>query len=136
MSLLRTARLIAGAAALAVCAPAAGQGPLLQHDPFVRPALGGFGQPRSPAAAAPRPAASGELRPRFQLNAVLAAGSNSIANVDGVMVRVGESVQGYRLVAVQDRSAVFEKNNARHTLTLQGGARGEAAPPMKKDEAR
>jgi hypothetical protein len=136
MSLVRTARLIAGAGALAVCAAAAGQGALLQHDPFVRPAIGGFGPPRNPAAAAPRPAAPGEPRPRFQLNAVLAAGSNSIANVDGVMVRVGESVQGYRLVAVQDRSAVFEKNNARHTLTLQGGAKGEAAPRMNQDEAR
>ena len=129
-------RLLAGAALLAFCAAALAQRPMLQHDPFLRPAIVGF-------AAAPSPAgglgagANAQSRPRLQLNAVLAAGSDSIANVDGVMVRIGESVQGYRLVAVNDRSAVFEKNNARVTLTLRAGPKGDGTPPrMRTDDAK
>ena len=48
----------------------------------------------------------------------MVAGANSMANVDGVMVRLGDSFQGYRLIAVHDRSAVFEKNNAKFTLAV------------------
>jgi hypothetical protein len=36
------------------------------------------------------------------------------------MLRVGESIDGYRLVEVQHRSAVFEKNGAKFTLGIGG----------------
>jgi hypothetical protein len=130
-------RLAAAIGALALCAPALAEGPVLQHDPFARPAIAGFAAARPAAAFAPAPAAASvQAGPRLKLNAVLAAGSDSIANVDGVMVRIGESVQGYRLVAVSDRSAVFEKNNAKVTLTLRGAGKGEGAPRMKTDDAQ
>jgi len=130
-------RLIAASGLLALSAAALAEGPALQHDPFVRPAIAGFAAAASPAGGLPAPAtAASQARPRLQLNAVLVAGSDSIANVDGVMVRVGESVQGYRLVAVSDRSAVLEKNNAKLTLTLRGGPKGDGAARMNTDGAK
>jgi hypothetical protein len=116
------------ALALAALAPSAlGQARVLQHDPFVRPTLGAL-----PAAAAVsgaparRVPAAPEGKPKISLHAVLVAGPYSMANIDGVMVRLGESVQGYRLLAVHDRSAVFEKNNAKFTLGIGATARTPA----------
>lgn len=112
---------LALAAALAALAPAAmGQGRALQHDPFARPALGAI--PANAGAGAPsrRAQAAPAVAPKLNLQAVLVAGPHSIANVDGVMVRVGDAIQGYRLVEVQHRSAVFEKNGARFTLGIGG----------------
>jgi hypothetical protein len=109
-------------ATLALAAPrfALCEGRALQHDPFARPSLGGLpqGAGSAPRTGPPRPV----LEPKRTLNrqAVMVAGSASMANVDGVMVRVGDQVQGYRLVAVHDRGAVFEKDNKQFTVPLQG----------------
>ena len=129
-------RLVAGSVLLALSAAALAEGPALQHDPFMRPAILGFAAVSRPEGAPAFGTAGSQARPRLQLNAVLVAGSESIANVDGVMVRVGDSVQGYRLVAVSDRSAVLEKNNARVTLTLRAGPKGDGAPRMNTDGAK
>ena len=107
-----------GCSALAL--PAMGQGRALQHDPFVRPAVGQVPGTGSSAATPGRVKAAAEGKPKLNLQAVLVAGSHSIANVDGVMLRVGESINGYRLLEVQHRSAVFEKNGAKFTLGIGG----------------
>jgi hypothetical protein len=106
--------------ALAAGSPSAmGEGRTLQHDPFARPALGALPAAAVPGAPARRvQGAPPEAKPKISLHAVLVAGPDSMANIDGVMVRLGESVQGYRLLAVHDRSAVFEKNNAKFTLGI------------------
>ena len=104
----------------ALASPALGQGRALQHDPFVRPAVGLLPGNASTAAAPGRLKAAPEGKPKLNLQAVLVAGPHSIANVDGVMVRVGESVNGYRLLEVAHRSAVFEKNGAKFTLGIGG----------------
>lgn len=103
----------------ALALPAMGQGRALQHDPFVRPAVGLVPANASSAAAGGVKAAP-EGKPKLSLQAVLVAGPQSIANVDGVMVRVGESINGYRLLEVEHRSAVFEKNGAKFTLGIGG----------------
>jgi hypothetical protein len=116
-------RLAAHAVALsftALALPALGQGRALQHDPFVRPAVGLVPGTAASAATPGRAKAAPEGKPRLNLQAVLVAGSHSIANVDGVMLRVGESINGYRLLEVQHRSAVFEKNGAKFTLGIGG----------------
>jgi len=111
----------------------------LQHDPFARPALaslqrGSRGGPASDGKAAPA-----EPRRRLNLQAVMMAGPNSIANVDGMIVRIGDQVYGYRLVAVHERHAVFEKNSKRFTLFIRGdgrapnAARETDAPAMRGD---
>ena len=100
--------------------PALGQSRALQHDPFVRPAVGLL-PGNAPTAATPgRLKAAPEGKPKLNLQAVMVAGPQSIANVDGVMVRVGESINGYRLLEVAHRSAVFEKNGAKFTLGIGG----------------
>lgn len=116
-------RLAALAVALgftALALPALGQSRVLQHDPFVRPSVGLLPANVSTAAAAGRVKAAPEGKPRLNLQAVMVAGPQSIANVDGVMVRVGESINGYRLLEVAHRSAVFEKNGAKFTLGIGG----------------
>jgi hypothetical protein len=106
----------------ALALPALGQGRALQHDPFVRPAVGLVPGNASSTAAPGRLKTLPEAKPKLNLQAVLVAGAHSIANVDGVMVRVGESINGYRLLEVEHRSAVFEKNGAKFTLGI-GGAK-------------
>ena len=118
----RLAALVLAAVLVALAPGVRGQGRSLQHDPFARPALGVIPANASADAASRRAQAAPALKPRFNLQAVLVAGPQSIANVDGVMVRMGDAIQGYRLVEVQDRSAVFEKNGARFTLGI-GGAK-------------
>jgi hypothetical protein len=104
---------------------ALGRGKALQHDPFARPAAASMLPEAAPASTG-----QGTPGPKLRLNAVLVAGDASMANVDGVMVRLGDSVYGYRLVEVHDRMAVFEKNKARFTLTIRGrGPLGEPARP-------
>ena len=88
----------------------------LRHDLFARPALTGMQRVSPPAAGGPTAA---EPRRKFKLQAVMVAGPSSIANVDGVMVRIGDEVHGYRLVEVHERRAVFEKNKTRFTVSVQ-----------------
>jgi hypothetical protein len=120
---MKAARLLArvalalGLGALVPCVM--GQDRPLQHDPFAKPAL--LGPPAaSPGGATRRAQKAPVARPKLNLHALLVAGPDSIANVDGVMVRVGDAVNGYRLVEVEDRSAVFEKDGARFTFGIGG----------------
>ncbi|UCG33114.1 MAG: hypothetical protein JSU68_00495 [Phycisphaerales bacterium] len=53
-----------------------------------------------------------------RLEAVLVAGSSSMAVVNGQTVYLGESLDGFALVSVEDRSAVFERGEERVTLIL------------------
>jgi hypothetical protein len=123
MSACRRFAVLAGAlGATALALPALGQGRALQHDPFVRPAVGLLPGDAPSAATPGRVKAAPPGNPKLSLQAVLVAGPQSIANVDGVMVRVGESINGYRLLGVEHRSAVFEKNGAKFTLRI-GGAK-------------
>ena len=105
-------------ALLAIASPrlALAEGRTLQHDPFARPPL--TIQAAAPAARPAGPAV--EPKRALKLQAVLVAGPASMANVDGVMVRVGDTVQGYRLLAVHERGAVFEKNKTQITIPLSG----------------
>lgn len=85
--------------------------PVIRHDPFRRPtgsaSAGGPGQPAPPAAWQPT------------LRGVLLAGKASLANVDGQMVAIGETLEGHRLVSVSDHQAVFEKDGRRMLLDMR-----------------
>lgn len=96
-------------AALADPPPADTAAPLLRHDPFRRP--GGT------QVGAIAPAVEVEWRPR--LRGVLLAGRSSLANVEGQMVGIGESLDGHRLLSVTDYQAVFEKDGRRITLDMR-----------------
>ncbi|MCB1742551.1 MAG: hypothetical protein KDK91_19405 [Gammaproteobacteria bacterium] len=108
----------------------------LQYDPFSpRPssstavtesaASGTDATSDVPGAPAPRSAvvvAPAPWNARLLATAVVAApnGMRSSANVDGVVVLVGESVQGYTLVRVEERRAVFERQDRRYILQMDG----------------
>jgi len=83
----------------------------LHNDPFDqhrghRPGL----QPQQAAATPPL------WRP--ELRAVLVAGDRSMADVGGIIVKLGGEVDGFRLLEVRDRKAVFVKGGTRLTLSI------------------
>lgn len=77
----------------------------VRHDPFQRPVI-----PQQSAAATEviKPSAQQSWAPK--LTATLRAGHNSMANVNGNIIKLGETIDGYRLMEVDERSAVFAKN--------------------------
>jgi hypothetical protein len=124
-------RLSAGLACLPGFAQA--QADILKHDPFARPAPAA-----RRASAAPMPATA--VKPPLpepvwkpELRAIMVAGSKSIVNVDGALVRIGEQFNGYRLVEVHEETAVFVNDTKRVTLSL-GGIKPLRTPPPRQDD--
>lgn len=83
------------------------------HDPFRKPAI-----PQQNVAEPEilKQSAQQEWVPK--LTATLRAGRNSMANVNGKIIKLGETLNGYRLVEVDERSAVFVKNKQRKKLMI------------------
>lgn len=79
------------------------------RDPFVQP-------PRSAPAPAEAVADAPPWRP--QLRAVMYDQPRSLVNVSGTVLSLGESVRGYRLVKVNERSVVMVKGGVSIKLTL------------------
>ncbi|MDO8596483.1 MAG: hypothetical protein Q7R45_07650 [Sulfuricaulis sp.] len=129
--IIRILHLSAGLVCLTGLAEAQADG--LKHDPFVRPVLA----PR-PASAAPAPANTVKAplpEPVWkpELRAIMMAGPKSIVNVEGALVRIGEQIDGYRLVEVHEETAVFVNNNKRVTLSLRGIEPLRNPPPRQDD---
>jgi hypothetical protein len=106
----------------------------LQHDPFARPALANL---QHGARLVPKDrgrAAAADPKRALNLQAVMVAGANSIANVDGIMVRIGEQIYGYRLIAVQERTAIFEKDGMKYAVSMRSNARVADAPGKEPDK--
>lgn len=55
---------------------------------------------------------------KHSLRAVMSAGKGGCAMVDDRLVRVGELLDGHRLIALERRAAIFEVNSVRVRLTL------------------
>ncbi|NOU45369.1 MAG: hypothetical protein HOO87_17810 [Methyloglobulus sp.] len=84
------------------------------HDPFRKPAI-----PQQSVAEPDnisKPSTQPSWTPR--LTATLRAGQNSMANVNGRIIKLGETINGYKLVKVDERSAVFVKNKQRKKLMI------------------
>jgi len=120
--------------AVLVCLPglAPAQADGLKHDPFVRPVLA----PPAPAAPVPAntvkaPVPEPVWKP--ELRAIMVAGPKSIVNVAGALVRIGEQIDGYRLVEVHEETAVFVNNKKRVTLSLRGIEPLRKPPPGPDD---
>jgi hypothetical protein len=111
-------------AALALCllGVTARAAPPLPQDPFARPAF---------LEAAPGTPAQAARLPLLELRAVLAAGKSSLADVGGRIVRIGEEIDGFKLVAVHEGGAVFERGGRAISIDLQASAAAPAAeaPP-------
>ncbi len=98
----------------------------LRHDVFGRPALE---NPQHARTVPGQTDAVEDTAPPWnpELRAVIVAGRNSLANVDGALVRIGGEIDGYRLTEVREREAVFVKGKKRHTLALRGIREPDAA---------
>lgn len=103
----------------------------LKHDPFARPVLAPRSASALPANAGNAPVPEPAWKP--ELRAIMAAGPNSIVNVEGVVVRIGEQINGYRLVEVHEETAVFVNNKKRVTLSLRGIEPLPNPPPRQDD---
>jgi len=124
--LIRARARVAMAAAVLACMPglAAAQAERLRHDLFARPTLSAVQPLSAPAQGGEAAAAEAEAPWNPELIAVMLAGGKSIANLDGVMVRIGESINGYVLVEVGEEQAVLQKGRKRLVVSIRG--RGEA----------
>ncbi len=90
----------------------------LRHDLFARPALGNMQPARTgPGQIGTATDATPAWNP--EVKAVVVAGSDSLANVDGAIVRIGGEIDGYRLVEVREREVVFVKGKKRYRLALR-----------------
>ena len=97
--------------------PSAFAGDSLKHDPFARPLLSA-----PPSNTAVGTLAEEEMPWNPQLIAVMVAGNNSLVNLDGIILKIGEEQDGYRLVQVRDHEAVFKKGNKRIVLNMEMSA--------------
>jgi hypothetical protein len=62
------------------------------------------------------------------------AGPKSVVSIDGRIVRIGDEIDGHRLIEVHEQTAVFVRNRKKVTLTLRGTELVPGAAPATKDE--
>ena len=111
----------------------------VRHDPFNRDAIRETVRKQSAAAEAAAAAATStaatsaaatpieapvQAAPKRMpvLRAVLHGTSRSMANVDGVLLEPGQSIDGYRLIEIGEFGARFVKNGRSVELPLGAGA--------------
>jgi len=66
-----------------------------------------------------------EFKKQYNLDATMVADSGSYAIVDGKLLRIGEVIDGWRLISVAERSAIFESHDVEVELDL--------GPPIEED---
>ena len=110
-----------GAATLWVLAVVAGPAAAAEasavplHNPFKRPAQALF-DPANEGGGAPAAVA---VAPRLVLKAMLLAGPDTVVSINNVLLRIGERIEGYRLVEVKGTQAVLVKNGKRLVLDME-----------------
>ncbi len=94
----------------------AGESAPILHDPFEQPRL----LESAPTPSTPVPADVPEVSIAWsrKLRATAVAGPHSLVNVDGIILTLGEQLDGFTLVEVKERAARFEKGEAHRTLTM------------------
>jgi len=93
------------------------QNPHLSSRDMFQVPLSWAGPPKSAQqTAAPTP-------PRFdethRLTGLILAGERTGALIDGMLIKVGQSIDGYRLVSVANNTAVFESAGERAVLRVE-----------------
>jgi hypothetical protein len=61
----------------------------------------------------------------FVLRGTMVAGKQSLADISGLIVPLGNEVNGYRLVAVHQREVILLKNDERRILSVDGTNEGK-----------
>lgn len=106
-------RALAAFIALAALCGAADAAQPRWRDPFARPSAA---LPAAPASAEGAADAAAARAP--ELRAILYDKAKSLVNIDGRVLALGESVGGYRLVQVDERSVTLAKAGQRIKLML------------------
>jgi hypothetical protein len=86
------------------------------HNPFKRPlqaVSSGAVQGSEGVPPAEPPA------PRLVLKGLLLAGPDTVVNINDVMLRIGERIEGYRLLAIEGTRAVLDKGGKRLVLDIE-----------------
>lgn len=63
--------------------------------------------------------ATEEPTPFFELRATLVSARQSMANLNGEMLMVGDKIEGYRLQKIGENSVVLEKDGKKITVSIQ-----------------
>jgi hypothetical protein len=84
----------------------------LLRNPFERPAIADLVAIASSGYEVLTTANDTELR------GVLVAGSKSMVNFGGIILRIGESAKGYQLLSVEEGQAVFSRNDEKVVVSL------------------
>jgi len=85
----------------------------LHYDPFQKPVLTRAKQPMEGRSQ------SIQVNWEPKLHATLVAGKNSMVNVNGTSIKLGERFQGYRLIKVRNSTAIFVKTPHKIELTIK-----------------
>lgn len=103
----------------------------LAHDPFDRrverdlmhqaEARAAAAKSSSDGTSATAPAGSQAQILKAELRAVIAGGARPLVNLGGVILDIGDSIDGLRLVEVRESSAIFTRNGNRVELALGRG---------------
>jgi len=83
----------------------------LQKNPFINSYMSEMETPASPAGKTTPP-------PELELRGTMIAGQNSQANIGGIILAIGEDIEGYKLVAVKQRHVVLDRNGTKKMLSL------------------
>jgi len=95
---------------------AAWSAPPLRHDPFARPLL----TATVPKSVTAQGTVAVDIPPwNPNLIAVMVAGDHSLVNLEGTIVAIGQELDGYRLVQVRDREAIFTRGKQRVVLKME-----------------
>lgn len=92
---------------------AADEPPTLSHNPFSRPSSAVIRPKRNVVEQ------SDSSTPALPLQATMIGSVIRLANVDGRILKAGDEYEGYRLVAIHERHAVFERDGQRTTVYVR-----------------
>lgn len=109
-----------GAAVLAlaaVAAPAQDAPGSIRNNPFERPGFViSLGAPATPAQAAPPV--------RLELRATMVGSDSAMANINGEILSVWQTYEGYRVIAIREGRVVLSKDGERLELNIYERQRG------------
>ncbi len=87
----------------------------LRHDPFQKPEMLLAARPKHVDKEIDQP---NWLNQNSKLNMTLRAGKNSMVNVQGRVIKIDENIDGFKLVKVLERSAIFKNDEQQIILKI------------------
>lgn len=97
--------------------------PILHSDPFERPDLLLQPKPELEAELEIQPDA-GTWQP--ELRATMRSSKGSMVNIGGEIIAIGEQIDGFRLLEVQERTAIFDKGGQHYPVSLDDAWKKES----------